>query len=48
MRRALGLIGLIVVGVLLGFLIRLVWPRRRRLDLDATIDVWPQGDTRSA
>jgi hypothetical protein len=29
MRRALVLVGLIGLGVLLGFLIRLVWPRRR-------------------
>ena len=28
MRRALALIGLIGLGVLIGFLIRLVWPRR--------------------
>lgn len=28
MRRALALIGLIALGVLAGFLIRLVWPRR--------------------
>ena len=48
MRRALGLLGLIVVGILIGFLIRLVWPRRRRLALDATVEGWPQGDTRSA
>jgi hypothetical protein len=34
MRRALALIGLIGLGVLLGFLIRLVWPRRNRLALD--------------
>jgi hypothetical protein len=30
MRRALALIGLIGLGVLLGFLIRLVWPRPNR------------------
>jgi hypothetical protein len=30
MRRALALIGLIGLGVLLGFLIRLVWPRASR------------------
>jgi hypothetical protein len=30
MRRALALIGLIGLGVLLGFLIRLVWPRPSR------------------
>ena len=29
MRRALALIGLIGFGVLLGFLIRLVWPHRK-------------------
>jgi hypothetical protein len=45
MRRALGLLGLIVMGVLIGFLIRLVWPRRRRLELDAAAEVWPRGDT---
>ena len=28
MRRALALIGLIGLGVLIGFLVRLVWPRR--------------------
>lgn len=28
MRRALGLMGLIGLGVLIGFLVRLVWPRR--------------------
>jgi hypothetical protein len=28
MRRALALIGLIGLGVLIGFMIRLVWPRR--------------------
>lgn len=27
MRRALGLLGLIGLGVLLGFLVRLLWPR---------------------
>jgi ABC-type transporter Mla subunit MlaD len=30
MRRALGLFALIGVGVLLGFLVRLVWPRNGR------------------
>ena len=30
MRRALGLLGLIGLGVLLGFLVRLVWPRASR------------------
>jgi len=30
MRRVLGLIGLVVVGVLVGFLVRLIWPRPRR------------------
>ena len=35
MRRALALIGLIGLGVLLGFAFRLVWPRRDRLSLDA-------------
>jgi hypothetical protein len=30
MRRALALIGLIGLGVLLGFLVRLVWPRASR------------------
>ena len=48
MRRALGLLGLIVVGVLIGFLIRLVWPRRGRLELDAPPEVWPRGDTSAA
>ena len=28
MRRALALVGLVALGVLLGFLVRLVWPRR--------------------
>lgn len=28
MRRALALVGLIGLGVLIGFLVRLVWPRR--------------------
>lgn len=28
MRRALALIGLIGLGVLIGFLVRLMWPRR--------------------
>lgn len=28
MRRAFTLIGIVVVGVLVGFLVRLVWPRR--------------------
>jgi hypothetical protein len=35
MRRALALIGLLALGVLLGFLVRLVWPRRRGLALDS-------------
>jgi hypothetical protein len=30
MRRALALIGIIVFGVLVGFLVRLVWPRSSR------------------
>jgi hypothetical protein len=30
MRRALAIIGLLVLGVLIGFLVRLVWPRRSR------------------
>ena len=29
MRRALALIGIIAFGVLLGFLVRLVWPHRK-------------------
>lgn len=29
MRRALALIGLIGLGVLIGFLVRLVWPHRK-------------------
>lgn len=29
MRRALALVGLLALGVLVGFLVRLVWPRRR-------------------
>lgn len=29
MRRALSLLGLIAIGVLVGFLVRLVWPHRR-------------------
>lgn len=29
MRRALLLIGLVGLGVLLGFVVRLVWPRNR-------------------
>jgi hypothetical protein len=28
MRRALALVGLIGLGVLIGFMVRLVWPRR--------------------
>jgi len=35
MRRALGLVGLIALGVLAGFLIRLVWPRREPVALDS-------------
>ncbi len=31
MRRALALLGLLALGVLVGFLVRLVWPRRRSL-----------------
>jgi hypothetical protein len=31
MRRALALVGLITLGVLLGFLVRLLWPHRGRL-----------------
>lgn len=30
MRRVLAVVGLIGLGVLLGFLVRLVWPRRGR------------------
>jgi hypothetical protein len=29
MRKVLGLLGLLTLGVLAGFLIRLVWPRTR-------------------
>ena len=29
MRRALALVGLLALGVLVGFLVRLVWPRSR-------------------
>lgn len=29
MRRVLVLLGLVAVGVLAGFLVRLVWPRQR-------------------
>jgi len=29
MRRALALMGLLALGVLVGFLVRLVWPRNR-------------------
>lgn len=29
MRRVLGVLGLIAVGVLAGFLVRLLWPRDR-------------------
>lgn len=48
MRRALALIGLIGLGVLLGFLVRLVWPRRDRLSMDAysapsAPATWPAG-----
>ncbi len=35
MRRALSLLGLIALGVLVGFLIRLVWPHRERVALDS-------------
>jgi hypothetical protein len=35
MRRALGLLGLIALGVLIGFTVRLVWPHRDRLTLDS-------------
>jgi hypothetical protein len=35
MRRALMLVGLIGLGVLLGFVVRLVWPHGRRLALDS-------------
>ena len=31
MRRALALVGLITLGVLLGFVARLLWPHRGRL-----------------
>ena len=31
MRRAMGLITLVALGVLVGFLIRLVWPRQDRV-----------------
>lgn len=30
MRRVLGLLGLIGVGVVIGFLVRLIWPRPGR------------------
>jgi hypothetical protein len=29
MRRALALVGLVALGLVLGFLVRLVWPRSR-------------------
>ena len=29
MRRVLALVGLLALGVLVGFLVRLVWPRSR-------------------
>lgn len=29
MRRVLGLVALLAVGVLVGFLVRLIWPRAR-------------------
>ena len=44
MRRALGLLGLIAVGVLLGFVIRLVWPHRDRLVLDSYREITPVSD----
>jgi hypothetical protein len=35
MRRALVLMGLVSLGVLVGFLVRLVWPRQERLTMDS-------------
>jgi hypothetical protein len=37
MRRALALIGLIGLGVLIGFMVRLVWPRRTGAALEAYV-----------
>lgn len=33
MRRLVGVMGLVAVGVLVGFVVRLVWPRRTRSEV---------------
>jgi len=43
MRRVLGLVGLIAVGVLAGFVIRLVLPRRERLTFENYVVTPTQG-----
>ena len=44
MRRALGVLGLVALGVLAGFFIRLVWPRSQPVVMDSYRMTPPQED----